>query len=513
VAPPRAGLTRILKGTGMQHSTGPGHLRLPQHPRRYSALIDGRLIDATARETIGRDNPAHNHPVSLYPRATAQDLRQALAAARRASDAGVWSGLSSADRARMLLKVAALIDRNRVELREIECLEVGKPIGLVDREIGGAIAHWEYAATLARHCYGDTYDSFGNDALGLVMRYPVGVVSMITPWNYPLLIISQKLPFALAVGCTAVVKPSELTSGSTLRLGELLVEAGLPAGVVNIVAGTGADLGGELCTAPEVDMVSFTGSTAVGRRIGALTGERLKKVSLELGGKSAQIVCADAELDLAAEKVALGATRNAGQACVGGTRLVVERSIADRFCAAVQDHIGRLRVGDPLDPETTMGPLVSAAQKTRVEGYIAAGRDAGAACWQMAPGPAAGLPGHFVQPTVFTGVDGGMTIAQDEIFGPVLSVLTFGDPAEAIALANATRYGLAAGIWTTNIHKALQMGRRLAAGSIEINTYLAGVPELPIVGHRDSGLGSERGRNAVDEFTEIKTLQVQLRPV
>lgn len=496
----------------MQHSTGPGILKLPERPREYSALIDGRFIPASERETIPRDNPAHNRPVSLYPKATQEDLRQALAAARRSFEARVWSGLSAADRSRIMLKVAALIDKHRVELREIECLEVGKPISLVDREINGTIAHWEYAATLARHSYGDTYDTFGNEALGFVMRYPVGVVSMITPWNYPLMINSQKLPFALAVGCSAVVKPSELTSGSALRLGELLMEAGIPAGVVNIVAGTGADLGEGLCASPEVDMVSFTGSTAVGRRIGAIAGERLKRVSLELGGKSAHIVCADADLELAAEKVALGATRNAGQACVAGTRLVVERGIAEEFCEAVRQHIEKLKVGDPLDPETTMGPLVSGLQKERVEGYILKGEQAGAGRWSMETSAAAALPGHFVQPTMFTGVRPEMTIAQEEIFGPVLSVLTFEDFSQAVEIANSTSYGLAAGVWTSDVNKALQFARRLAAGSIEVNTFLAGVPELPIVGHRDSGVGRERGRFAVDEFTELKTVNVQLRP-
>jgi betaine-aldehyde dehydrogenase len=496
----------------MEHSTGPGHLKLPEKPREYSALIGGRFIRAFERETIGRDNPAHNRPVSLYPKATDADLRDALSAARRSFDTRVWSGLSAADRSRIMLRVAGLIDRHRVELREIECLEVGKPISLVDREISGAIAHWEYAATLARHSYGDTYDTFGNEALGLVMRYPVGVVSMITPWNYPLMINSQKLPFALAVGCSAVVKPSELTSGSALRLGELLMEAGIPAGVVNIIAGNGVDLGEGLCASPEVDMISFTGSTAVGRKIGAIAGDRLKRVSLELGGKSAHIVCADSDLELAAEKVALGATRNAGQACVGGTRLVVERSIAESFSEKVREHILKLKVGDPLDPETTLGPLVSATQKSRVEGYIAEGERAGAERWSMHGGPADALPGHFVQPTVFTGVRPDMVIAQEEIFGPVLSVIAFDDFPEAVAIANSTTYGLAAGVWTNDVNKALQFARQLVAGSIEVNTFLAGAPELPIVGHRDSGVGHERGRFAIDEFTELKTVQVQLRP-
>ena len=483
-------------------------LALPAAPRNFRALIDGRFVEAAERDPIVRENPAHLVPVSRYPAATPEDVRRAIRAARAAADSFVWSGLSGADRARILLKVAGLIEANRRELAEIECLEVGKPIGLVEREIGGSIAHWEYAATLARHSYGDTYDTLGNDMLALVLRQPVGVVAMITPWNYPLLIVSQKLPFALAVGCTAVVKPSELTSGTTLRLGELLMEAGVPDGVVNIVAGTGADVGEPLIRSDEVDMISFTGSTAVGRHIGKVGGERLKRVSLELGGKSAHIVCADADLAAAAIKVALGATRNAGQACVGGTRLVVERSVSEAFVAEVKREIATLRVGDPLDPSTTMGPLVSAQQKARVEGYLAAGEEAGAERWTMDAAPCP--PGHFVQPTVFTRVDLSMRIAQEEIFGPVLAVTAFDSFEEAVEIANGTRYGLAAGVWTRSLDTAMAFGRRLVAGSVEVNTFLAGAPELPIVGHRDSGLGRERGRFAVDEFTELKTLNIQL---
>jgi acyl-CoA reductase-like NAD-dependent aldehyde dehydrogenase len=468
-------------------------------------------VPASDREVIERENPAHLTPVSRYPKATAADARDALRAARAAADSRIWSSLSGAERGSILLRIAGLIDQHREELRALECLEVGKPIGLVDREIGGTIAHWEYAATLARHTYGDTYEQLGGNAMGLVFRNPVGVVTMITPWNYPLLIISQKLPFALAVGCTAVVKPSELTSGSTLRLGELIMDAGVPPGVVNILAGTGADLGELLTASPEVDMISFTGSTRVGRLIGATAGANLKRVSLELGGKSAHIVCADADLEAAAEKVALGATRNAGQACVGGTRLLVEASIAERFVEAVCREIAKLKVGDPLDPETTMGPLASAPQKARVEGYIAAGEAAGAARWTH-EGPAAPR-GYFVRPTVFTGVRTDMSIAQEEIFGPVLSVLEFETVTQAIEIANATPYGLAAGVWTNDLDKAFHFGRHLVAGSIEVNTFLAGAPELPITGHRQSGLGHERGRFAVDEFTELKTMMVQLRPV
>ena len=485
-------------------------LALPERPNSFSSLIGNEFVSAEEREQIVRENPAHRKIVSVYPKATVEDAQRAIDAARKAADAGTWKGLSGADRARLILRVANLIDANRKQLREIESLETGKPIGLVDREIGGTIAHWEFAATLARHTYGDTYDTLGGNSLALVFREPVGVVTLITPWNYPLLILSQKLPFALAVGATAVVKPSELASGTALRLGELILEAGIPPGVVNIIAGTGADLGETLCRSPKVDMISFTGSTKVGKIIGRIAGETLKKISLELGGKAAHIVCADADLSLAAEKVALGATRNAGQACVGGHRLLVERSIADTFVGAVEVEMGKLVVGDPLDPATTMGPLVSEAQFDRVCGYVESGEADGAARWALPDRGASGLPGYFVQPTVFTGVRPIMKIAQEEIFGPVLAVMPFETLDEALDIANGTPYGLSAGLWTRDIDTAMTFGRRLKAGTIEINTFLAGAPELPLSGHGQSGVGHERGRFAVEEFTRLRTMQIQL---
>ncbi|WP_157968961.1 aldehyde dehydrogenase family protein [Tropicimonas sp. IMCC34011] len=483
-------------------------LSLPQSPREFSMRIGGKVIAPRERDVIERANPAHGTVVSRYPRATPDDAKAAIAAAREAFDDGRWSRLSGAEREATMREVIRLIEENRAELREIEALETGKPIGLVDREMGGTIAHWTYAATLARHTYGDTYDTLGGDSMGLIFREPVGVVSLITPWNYPLMIASQKLPFALAVGCTAILKPSELTSGTSLRLAELLVEAGMPEGVVTILPGYGQELGETLCTSDDVDMVSFTGSTRVGRIIGRQAGEGLKKVSLELGGKGAHIVMDDADLEAAAAKVALGATRNAGQACVSGSRLVVDRSIAKNFVDAVIAEIETLKVGDPLDPETTFGPLVSDTQKSRVEGYIASGDSEGATRrWTM---DTPDLPGHFVRPTVFTDVASRMTIAQDEIFGPVLSVIEVDGPEEAIHVANDTPYGLAAGLWTRDIDRGLQMARKLKVGTVEMNTFLAGAPELPLSGHGASGTGHERGRFAVEEFTHLKTIQVQL---
>jgi betaine-aldehyde dehydrogenase len=482
--------------------------RLPGAPRDFAALVGGEVLSPEQREPIVRSSPAHGVPVSRYPKFTLDDVQRAIANTRAAADAGRWASMAGAERAKILLRVARLIDEHTDELGLIESLEVGKPIAVVGREIQGSVALWEYAATLARHAYGDLHDKIGPQTLGMVFREPVGVVGMITPWNYPLLIVSQKLPFALAVGCCAVVKPSELTSGTALRLAELLSEAGVPPGVVNIVVGEGPDVGEAICRSPMVDMISFTGSTRVGRRIGAITGEAIKRVSLELGGKSAQIVCDDADLELAAERVVFGATRNAGQACVSGSRLLVQRSIADKFTRAVIDRIDRVKVGDPLDPATEMGPLISAAQFDRVCGYVDAGRKDGAQLHRQEAPPGRNN-GWFVQPGVFTAVRPAMSIAQEEIFGPVLSVIEFDTLSEAVDIANGTIYGLSAGVWTRDINKAFALARALKAGTVEVNTYMAGAPELPLTGHKQSGLGHEKGRYAVEEFTELKSVQLQ----
>jgi len=514
-------------------SPAPQAPRVPDRARDFSALVGDRFVTAGERDTLLRNSPAHGVPVSRYPRATAVDVDAAVTAARRAFDEGPWPKMSGAERAKVLLRVADAIERNREELALIESLEVGKPLSAAMREMGGSVGLWEFAATLARHAYGDLHDKIGAGMLGLVFREPVGVVGMITPWNYPLLIVSQKLPYALAVGCTAVVKPSELTSGTCLRLGELMMECGVPPGVVNLLVGEGPDVGEAICRAPGVDMISFTGSTRVGRAVGRICGESIKRVSLELGGKSAQIVCADADLELAAEKVTMGATRNAGQACVSGSRLLVERSIAESFTARVTAKMHAIRVGDPLDAATEMGPLVSQAQYDRVASYIASGERDGAVLHRPAdavvmhrPGEAAAVPqpagaavssaasltggNWFMRPGVFTGVTPTMTIAREEIFGPILSVIPFDTVDEAIAVANGTDYGLAAGVWSRDINKALSIGRAMRAGTVEVNTYMAGVPELPLSGHKQSGVGHEKGRYAIEEFTTLKTIHVQL---
>ena len=487
----------------------------PDKPREFRLLIDGVLESGSSGEWIERNSPAHRAAVSRYPRAGAADADRAVAAAKRAFDDGPWPRLTGAERARLLLRVADLIREHRSELALIEALEGGKPVSSVEGEIDVSIDLWEYAATLARHCYGDTYDFLGDKTMGLVLRQPIGVVAMITPWNFPLLILSQKLPFALAVGCTAVVKPSELTSGTALRLGELLLEAGLPRGVANILAGSGSALGSVLCKHPDVAMVSFTGSTAVGKTISHYAADTLKRVSLELGGKAAHIVFEDADLEAAADKVAFGILHNAGQCCVSGTRLLVQRGIAERFSQAVAALMKAVPFGDPLDPRVKVGPVISRQQYDTITSYIETGKQEGA---RLVLGGAAseernGVAGYFVEPTVFADVTPSMRIAQEEIFGPVLSVIPFDTVEDAIRIANGTIYGLATGVWTSNVDTAFQCAREIRSGTVEINTYIAGAAELPLVGHRQSGVGHEKGRFAVEEFTELKTVQFQFGPL
>jgi betaine-aldehyde dehydrogenase len=469
-------------------------------------LIDGAEADSLTGRSFNRSSPAHDTPVATYPQAGGPDVDLAVRAARRAFEAGGWSQAPGAERARVLLRVAELLRRDIEELARTEVYESGKPIVQARGEVESTAGLWEYAATLARHSYGEAHSMLGPDVLGLVVNEPVGVVAMITPWNFPILIVSQKLPFALAVGCTAVVKPSELTPGTTLHLARLLREAGLPDGAVNVITGDG-EAGAALCGHPDVDMISFTGSTQVGRVIARNAGEQLKKVELELGGKNPQIVCADADLDVALDAVVYGAVFNQGECCNSGSRILVEATIA----AELQDLVARrarsIAVGDPLDPRTRVGAIVSAEQLDVIEGYVERGQNEGAHL--LTGGERLSTPtGRFYQPTVFAGVSPDMAIAREEIFGPVLSILTFQNLDEAIHLANSTVYGLSAGIWTRDVDKAMRAARAIRAGTIWVNSWLEGYPELPFGGFGASGLGRELGPQAIATFTETKTIQL-----
>lgn len=474
-------------------------------------LIDGQWRDSADGATSERLSPSHGVVVSRAARGGKAEAAAAIAAARVAFDDGRWSTLSGRARATVLLRVADLIEANTDRMALIETLESGKPITQARGEIAGAADLWRYAAALARTLHGDSDNSLGADMLAVVLKEPIGVVSIITPWNFPFWILSQKLPFALAAGCTCVVKPSELTPSTTVILGELLAEAGLPAGVVNIVLGYGQPVGATLASDPRVDMVTFTGSTAVGRGIAAAASATLKKVALELGGKNPQVIFPDADLEAAADAVVFGVYFNVGQCCNSGSRIIVHQDIAKDFTDRVVAMSKRVAFGDPLDPATQVGAIVSREHGAKIDACVSAARRAGA---QVALGGAAlevpGLGAQFYQPTVVTGVTPDMAIAREEVFGPVLAVLTFRTLDEALQLVNDADYGLSAGIWSENVHTCLAFARGAQAGTIWTNTWMDGFPEVTFGGVKQSGLGREMGRQGLDEFMQIKSLVMRI---
>lgn len=480
----------------------------PYHGR---LLIGGVWQAAKNGEKLERSSPAHGTLVATYAAAGPADVALAVQAAHDAFHHGAWATMKGAERASLLLAVADGIETRLERLALQETLESGKPLTQARGEVAGCAGLWRYAAALARTLNGDSYNTLGNDMLGVVLRQPVGVVGMVTPWNFPLWILCQKLPFALAAGCTAVVKPSELTSGTTLMLGEILLDAGLPAGVVNIVTGTGPQAGQALVEHERVDMVSFTGSTRVGRDIGAIAGRQLKKVSLELGGKNPQIIFPDCDWEAAVDAVVFGVYFNAGECCNSGSRVLVHESIAERFTAAVLERARTVPVGDPLHPAVKVGAMVSRQQLDGVLHSIASAREAGARV-VLGGERFAGSDGCYLQPTVLSGVTAEMPIAREEVFGPVLALLAFRDLDHAVELANSTMYGLSAAVWSRDIDTCLAAARRIEAGTVWVNTFLDGYPELPFGGFGASGVGRELGRQAVEDYTETKTVQLHIGP-
>lgn len=484
---------------------------LPASPFHARHLIGGHWQDSADGTVTERLSPSQGIVASRAARGGKAEAEAAIASARAAFDDGRWSGLSGKARATMLLKVADLIEANVERMALLETLESGKPITQARGEIGGAADLWRYAASLARTLHGDSHNSLGKDMLAVVLKEPIGVVSIITPWNFPFWILSQKLPFALAAGSTCVVKPSELTPSTTVILGELLIQAGLPAGVVNIVLGHGQPVGATLVSDPRVDMVTFTGSTVVGRGIAAAASATLKKVALELGGKNPQVIFPDADLESAADAVVFGVYFNVGQCCNSGSRIIVHQDIAESFTARVVELSKQVAFGDPLHPATQVGAIVTPEHGAKIDGYVAAARAAGA---RVALGGAAlqvpGLGPQFYQPTVVTNVTPDMAIARDEVFGPVLTVLTFRTLDEALTLVNDADYGLSAGVWSENVHTCLAFARGARAGTVWTNTWMDGFPEVTFGGVRQSGLGREIGRYGLEEFMEIKSLVMRI---
>ena len=474
-------------------------------------LIDGTWRTSADEATFDRLSPAHAERVTTAAKGGVAEAEAAIAAARRAFDDGRWSRLSGKDRATVLLKVADLIDRDRARIALADTLESGKPIAQATSEIEGASDLWRYAASLARTLSGNSHNSLGEDMLGLVLKEPVGVAALITPWNFPFLIVSQKLPFALAAGCTAVIKPSEMTPSSTVILGELLIEAGIPDGVVNIVLGYGDPVGTTMCESEHVDMVSFTGSTGVGKAIVRASAGTLKKVSLELGGKNPQVVFPDCDLDDAADAIVFGVYFNAGECCNSGSRIIVHEDVAEALTEKVVALSRKVAFGDPLDPKTKVGAIISEAHFAKIDSYVEAAREAGA---EIPLGGGAleipGLSGRFYGPTVVTNISSGMAIAREEVFGPVLSVLTFKSIEEAIELANDASYGLSAGVWSRDVSTCLAFARRVQAGTVWTNTWMDGYSELPFGGVKQSGLGRELGRYGLEEYLEVKTVTMRI---
>ncbi|MCY4049320.1 MAG: aldehyde dehydrogenase family protein [Hyphomicrobiales bacterium] len=484
-------------------------LALPSEPRTFGFFVDGEYIEAGNRVVLERASPAHDVCVTRIPCCTREDLDKAVEAARTAFDNRRWSGLSGGERASVLLKAAAGIRERIDEIAYFETLENGKPISQARGEVEGGIGMFEYAAGAARALHGDSFNNLGDRMFGLVTREPIGVVGLITPWNFPFYILCERVPFILAAGCTIVAKPSEETSASGLILAEILKEAGLPAGVYNVVPGTGNEIGQAITEHAGIDMVSFTGSTAVGRSVVHAAAGNFKKLGLELGGKNPQIVFADADLKDAADGVAFGVAFNGGQCCVSGSVLVVERSVADEFEALLADKLSKIVVGDPLDPATQVGAITTEAQNTKILNYIDAGKKEGAKL--VCGGSALDFgAGRFVAPTLFSEVTKKMSIAREEIFGPVLGVLPFDGMEEAVRIANDTEYGLAASIWTKNIDKATQVSRRVQAGRVWVNCTITGGPELPIGGFKQSGWGRETSIYGIEEYTQIKSVHIEL---
>ncbi|MEV0382692.1 aldehyde dehydrogenase [Nonomuraea sp. NPDC050643] len=437
------------------------------------------------------------------------EVDAAVAAARRAFDQGPWPRLAPAERGRALLRLADLIEERRADLALTVSLEMGKPIkDAYDIELLAALSTFRWYGQLADKLT-DESPHTAPDALALVTREPAGVVGAVVPWNFPLTIASWKVAPALAAGCTVVLKPSECSPLSALTLGRLATEAGLPPGVLNVVAAGGPAAGRALGLHPDVDVLAFTGSTAVGRHFMRYSADsNLKRVWLELGGKSPNIILPDApDLDRAAATAAWGIFFNQGEMCTAPSRLLVHSAIADRVTEAIVTRARELRVGDPLDPATEMGPLVGEAHLGRVLGHVRSGIEEGA---RLLAGGSRRRTGSYLEPTVFDRVTSGMRLAREEIFGPVLSVLTFDDLDEAVALANASDYGLAAGLWTADLSTAHQVSRALRAGTVWVNCYEEGDLTVPFGGVKQSGSGRDKSSHALEKYTELKTTWIRL---
>ena len=493
--------TRQVASVSLNPRPGPA----PEPGARHDLLIHGRRVPAASGRYFQSLDPSTEEVIAEVAEGDAADIDAAVRSARTAFE-GAWSELRAAERGRLLLRLAELIRRDADELVLLESLDSGKPVsGIRRQDLPAVLDTLTYYAGWADKINGQVIPA-RLDALTYTVREPLGVVGAIVPWNFPLMIGMWKIAPALACGCTVVLKPAEVTPLTALRLGELALEAGLPPGVLNVVPGFGRTAGAALVNHPDVDKVTFTGSPAVGRQILQGAAGNLKRVTLELGGKSANVIFPDADLEAAVKGAASGIFFNSGQVCSAGSRILVHESVHDEVVGRLVQRARSLRIGSPRDASTAMGPVVSAAQMQRVLDYIEIGRREGAGL--ATGGDRRGAVGYFVNPTVFAGVRHEMRISQEEIFGPVAAVVPFTDEADALRLANGTSYSLAAGVWSADIGRAHHFIRRLKAGTVWVNTYGPTDVRLPWGGARDSGFGREHGDAAIENFTEPKAVWI-----
>jgi len=473
-------------------------------------FIGGRWVDAASGKTFPTVNPATGETITLIAEGDERDAAAAVEAAHKAFHSGPWPEMSAADRAKILWKIGDLIDKYNEELGTLETLDNGKPI-FESRQIDMPMTAevFRYYAGWATKIHGETVPVRG-PYLHYTLREPLGVVAAIVPWNFPLLLASWKVAPALATGNTVVLKPASWTPLTALRFAEICQEAGVPDGVLNVITGPGSTLGKALVRHPGVAKVAITGETRTGQEILRDSADTLKRVTLELGGKSPNIVFADADLDAAVRGATIGIFYGKGEVCAAGSRLFVDKKIHDDFMQKLVDRAKKIQPGDPLDPKTRFGALVSERQMQTVLGYIEKGKAEGAKLAAGGERVSVGGKGCFVQPTVFDGVRNDMTIAREEIFGPVLAAIEFGDMEDAVRQANETPYGLAAAVWTRDIAKAHRVARKLQAGTVWINTYNNYDPAAAFGGYKMSGYGRELSLHAIEHYTQVKSVWVNL---